>query len=1328
MHGDFSRSGFDDQANVDGVLQQQGRVLTDADWNEQTWLGDRWQREAARAAIGDGMAAVSAADPDALLVVRAGVANGEISVDVNPGQVWAGGLLAYLRASTADATAVERRVATYLVDPDGAAPGTAGTRDAVVLELWRDTLNGFQVPQWLIEPALGGVDTTERIWHGLALRLLRLAPGAGCDDIGDRLADDRTQRRRLTVSLAPTQITGGDCPVVVGGGYSGFEHDLYRVEIADVAGADPMFKWSRFNGGLVGRGTFDPVARKLTIRANRQPILRSGLQSFYLEALEPLPQRPPQPAAGDTERTAELAEEWRVVYGARAVLASDAEIDLTEDLLGVIPGAPDRTFFFRLWDDIRPVADFAQGAPVDLVDGIELQFRPAGTSAPGDYWTFPVRAGDVGNPDVLVDDLPPEGPERVRVALGVLRWGAGATVTHDAHEIEDCRHVFHPLGDLAPGCCVAVAPGDDIGRAIRRVRRRGGGCLCLLPGEHRLFEPLSLAGAQDVCIEGFGLSSRLVAGAELGAPVFDLAGAANVSFRSFTILQRGTEPVFACAATQGLTLEDMFVVSRVALGARPPIEIRDAACAGWRLRDSVLLGASCVRGLRLQASRVERNLFAGVDRGIDLSDLLDVVLAENRFIGVLAGAEADIEAIVGREGAAAGVRRLLDGYERSAMQRLEARFVALRASGLFDVEIDDNLMTGRAGVLGEIAENAVIDANRMLTSAIGASVGLAHGVRFSRNEVGQARDEGNNLSPRVGLRVLGDASDLHVIDNRFLDVRDAIVFESDATGEKDVLRLAEVDFRAFPTDDPGRSREILSAVKSEVVSQRASTRLIASPFVRFGTCERTLIEGNVIQADGVGLGWSGTKDVRDFRVSRNTFVGCRGGAILIEPDDRVHYAYLTEAVDTQVRLIDSNRFDILGLALRSTLGAVRVEKNDVRIRPAPATFVPLEGLVGLFTAEVFTQPPFVAAAAAADIGNLRLGAKDASAAVRANPATINTTAFATRARTAILDAHPIDVGDVLTDHAFVLSKFALANEPALVAGAATAVLEPVIADLEGFVVNLSGAQNEVTDNNVLSKNAALDGGVVLQVPSGSVTGNEIEVGRVAVMITAKAGQGRRDLRVEGNRLNVTGPAPGAGLRAASYALAIPTMTAGNYSILDNAMNGSVMVGAEPFASAGLVKAGTLEFGSFIHSAHVLAFDGKSFSSAISVAATPATAISATELDPKFVTAVIAIPLLTFFNPDPHQNRTVIQFSDNRVVRGYVALARSTGGAFWTKADLQRESATSPVIQVTGNVLDYWARVVGLDVILTGNHSQTPIEFRAANRIEQVANMPAPVEF
>ena len=99
-----------------------------------------------------------------------------------------------------------------------------------------------------------------------------------------------------------------------------------------------------------------------------------------------------------------------------------------------------------------------------------------------------------------------------------------------------------------------------------------------------------------------------------------------------------------------------------------------------------------------------------------------------------------------------------------------------------------------------------------------------------------------------------------------------------------------------------------------------------------------------------------------------------------------------------------------------------------------------------------------------------------------------------------------------------------------------------------------------------------------------------------------------------------------------------------------------------------------------------------------------------------------------FDNDPHRDRTVIQFSDNRVVRGFVALARSTGGAFWTKEDLQREAATAPVVQVTGNVLDFWARVVGARC---DPHRQPQPDADRVPRVEpheQVANMPDPTEF
>lgn len=1335
MRGDFSRWNLDERSNHAGVLQQQGRLLTDADWNDGARLADRWQTETARAVLGARVAAVPAGDPDALRVVGASAADGQISLQVNPGRIWAGGLLAYLRASDESSGDPEQRVATYLVPPAAPADaGANGSRDAVVLELWREALSGFQSPRELIEPALGGVDTTQRLWHGMAFRLVRLAGDETCEDILDAIADDRLARRRLTVELAPQEVTEGPCPVVVGGGYSGFEHDLYRVEVAQVDGAAPMFKWSRFNGGLVGRGTFDAVARKLTISANRQPILRSALQSFYLEAYEPHPARPVD-GEDPPERRAERAEEWRLVYGARAVLASDLEIDLTEDLFGTIPATPDRRVFFRLWDEIRPLSEFAGADPAELRDGIRLAFGAGDPALPGDYWTFPVRAGEVGNPDVLVDDRPPEGPERVRVALADLRWGAAPQVDIDTDTIEDCRRLFPPLTDLPPGCCVALAPGDDIPRALRRLHELGGGCVCLLPGDHVLRAPLDLSEATDIRIEGFGPASRLIAGPELGdAPVFDLRASTGVAFGSFAILQRGPAAVFSCAGTRDLWIEEMLVVARVAPRARPPVEIRDTACSGWRVTDSTIVGLWCVSGLRLRASRLTGNRLLGFAAGISLSDTLDVTIAGNRIAGVAFGAEGALDALLsgdaagGPAAAAAALRDALDALEAAARRDARSRFVAIRASGLFDTTIEGNLLAGRAGVTGEFAEHVAVADNSVAATAIGVSVGLAHDVRVEGNRFGGPRsDPQSDLSPRVGLRVLGDAIDLRVLENSFLDVRDAIVFESDAAGERDVLRLAEVDFRAFPTDDPGRTREILATARAEVRLQRSLNRVMASTFVEFGRCERTLVEGNVIHADGIGIEWSGTKDVRDFRISRNAFAGCRGGAIVIEPDDRAHYAYLAEAVDTQVRLIDRNRFDILGIAIRSTLGAVRVEKNDIRVRPAPTTFVPLPNLLGVLTAEIFKAPAFVAATTAGDIGNTRLGAKDVVSTVRADPQAIDTAAVAERTQKTILAGHAIDRGDLLADHAFLLNKVALAGDTGLVAAGSISVVTPVLSDLEGFVVNLSGLQNEFADNNLLSRNANLDGGLVLQMPSGTATGNEVQTGQIALMVTAKIGQGRHDLRVEGNRLSVTGPSRGDGRRAAAYALAIPTLTAGNYSILDNAMDGSVMVGAEPFAASGLVKQDTLQLSTIQSFAHAIALDGKAFASANARAAAPAPDAIATPISIGLIGALTAF-VVNLFDVDPHKGRAVIQFADNRVVRGYVALARSTGGAFWTKADLNNQAASAPIIQVTGNVLDYWARVVARDAILTANHSQTPIQYRASNRLEQVANIPAPVEF
>src|SRR5215213_6958295 len=162
MKGDFSTWRDERRRNFNGVLHQQGRVLLDGDWNAQTAITNDWQDTAALDIIGAGVAAVPADEPESFRVKAAEVTVGQVKLTIAPGRVWADGLLAQLSGG-ADVT----RFATYLdlpiAPPPATAAGTQGTRDAVVLELWREEINGFQLPNLLIEPALGGPDTTERV-------------------------------------------------------------------------------------------------------------------------------------------------------------------------------------------------------------------------------------------------------------------------------------------------------------------------------------------------------------------------------------------------------------------------------------------------------------------------------------------------------------------------------------------------------------------------------------------------------------------------------------------------------------------------------------------------------------------------------------------------------------------------------------------------------------------------------------------------------------------------------------------------------------------------------------------------------------------------------------------------------------------------------------------------------------------------------------------------------------------------------------------------------------------------------------------------------------
>lgn len=531
MKGDFSYLDINAGDAYTGVLHQQGRVLLDRDWNAAQQIDTRLRTAAAADTFGPNVLAVPAAQADAFKVVAAKTDGTTVQVQLLAGRAWAAGVPVALSAPTT-------LTATYVAPP--IAPATApasiaaGVRDAVLLEVWEDSVNGFQVPNELIEPALGGPDTTERLRAFAVAQLLRLGPNEDCSAVA-KLADG--PKGRLTVSPAPVLAISGDCPLEAGGGYTGLEHYLYRVEIAEpTATGDARFKWSQFNGGLVGRGLFTagavPGTGSVAVTGNVQQIDLCGLSSFWLEALLFDP----------------LVGAWRVVFTADAVRTGDGLLGLS-NVAGVWPALSPSTGFFRLWNGIGRIADYPVGTPVELKDGIRLEFEapaPGNTNyRAGDYWSFPVRAsGAAFAPPIWPANAPPHGVVYRRVTLAEIVWNAALSATFDAGEIEDCRKIFRPLTNQKICCTFNVGDGvtsfgdfDSIEEALRHLPASGGE-ICLMPGLHNT--NCVIRGREHVTIRGCGVRTKLTPRAEGSTqPIFHVIDSHDIELLHMDLFTLG---------------------------------------------------------------------------------------------------------------------------------------------------------------------------------------------------------------------------------------------------------------------------------------------------------------------------------------------------------------------------------------------------------------------------------------------------------------------------------------------------------------------------------------------------------------------------------------------------------------------------------------------------------------------------------------------------------------------------------------------------------------------------------------------------------------------
>ena len=489
MKGDFGRETFDPRKHYAGVLMQQGRVVTDADWNEEGEILRRRIRLEARDVIGP------CGGPEGDCGFAIAVSDGAITIGA--GRYYVDGILC---ENETDGLPYDQQP-DYPHPPDWTAALGDARYALAYLDVWGRHVTALDDPR-LREVALGGPDTATRLKRVWQVKVLPLSLGTGSaspeylarlrarlvseraqavaahrDDVVAKLdaeiakldaaiassgtdptcdgdfeewdtlvADpDRTLNARTTAP-APDK---GPCIVPPAAGYRRLENQLYRVEVHHGSDtATPTFKWSRDNGTVVT--TIRKISGSEVDVDDVGPDDVLGFASGQWvelsdDALE-LAGKPGQLVQIDTVKP-EL----------RRITLKTAPTPLAATADGIDPALHPK---LRRWDQSGDTAT-ADGVAIGtgwaaLEDGIEVQFGGSGFRT-GDYWTIPARTatGEIEWPPFAVPNQSPEpqAPRGIRhhyCRLAVLAFDAES---ESWRVVDDCRHCFAPLTD--PSCCAA---------------------------------------------------------------------------------------------------------------------------------------------------------------------------------------------------------------------------------------------------------------------------------------------------------------------------------------------------------------------------------------------------------------------------------------------------------------------------------------------------------------------------------------------------------------------------------------------------------------------------------------------------------------------------------------------------------------------------------------------------------------------------------------------------------------------------------------------------------------------------------------------------------
>ncbi|MEL6792399.1 MAG: DUF6519 domain-containing protein, partial [Pseudomonadota bacterium] len=562
MKGDISADLHAPEKRYSGARAQQGRVLTDSDFNAAMDIVDDALETLVRtlvcaAGTPDGGFAISA--PVAATATLAdGSPQATIDFAIAPGSFVLGGRAQTLNAPT-----------TFLGQPDWISQAldpsvlpsgpTDGRNDLVYLESIVQPVRAVEDRE-IQERALSA-DTTTRLRPQLKVRVepdtvdecvtamtgLR-ATLAGSSGSFSEDGTELLSNARLSVSLEGPGPVEDPCAPRTLAGYLGAENQTIKVMLTRPG----FFVWAYDHGEPLYRVQIDEASGEVVfVTTPRDPVLypRAGQVIEILPWDARLPNG--EKAAAPLGHLAAITGEYDP---AENRIAYDGSLppDWATWLAGLPAGLeglddePPRYFYARIWREPEGGGvDQPVGAGVVLEQtGIELTF--SGDGFPGDYWTASFRPDEpsIVVPWSLLDaaGAPPIGPRRFYAPLALLNWPVLADGAASA-EVDDCRNRFRRLCQINGCCTYQVGDGrdtfgefNDIQAAVDALPAEGGE-ICLLPGRHE--GRVDLRDREGITIHGCGSRTIVATPDAAAAPLFRIGGSSDLTLRDFAIRTDG---------------------------------------------------------------------------------------------------------------------------------------------------------------------------------------------------------------------------------------------------------------------------------------------------------------------------------------------------------------------------------------------------------------------------------------------------------------------------------------------------------------------------------------------------------------------------------------------------------------------------------------------------------------------------------------------------------------------------------------------------------------------------------------------------------------------